>query len=110
MRVFASVTVCVGQWHPRKPSREPGTFKIHQRGVQWKQGVEMCMMLYTSLLYNTTPIHCTPLRLHPPLMTTQTRLARFFESETIFLASHSVWISSFIAIVLRFFIWGFLIC
>ena len=23
------------------------------------------------LSYNTTPIHCTPLRLHPPLMNTQ---------------------------------------
>ena len=31
----------------------------------------MYMMLYTSLLYNTTPIHCTPLPLHPPLMNTQ---------------------------------------
>ena len=28
-------------------------------------------MMYTSLLYNPTPIHCTPLRLHPPLMKTQ---------------------------------------
>ena len=37
------------------------SFKIHQRGVQWKQGVVICMMLYTSLLYHTTPIHCTPL-------------------------------------------------
>ena len=42
-------------------------------GVQWKQGVVIYMMLYTILLYNTTPIHCTPLRLHPPLMNTQTR-------------------------------------
>ena len=43
----------------------------HQRGVQWKQGVVICMLLYTCLLHNTTPIHCTPLRLHPPLMNTQ---------------------------------------
>ena len=28
-------------------------------------------MLYTSLLYNATPIHCTPLPLHPPVMNTQ---------------------------------------
>ena len=28
------------------------------------------MTLYTSLLYSTTPIHCTPLRLHPPLVNT----------------------------------------
>ena len=40
--------------------------KIHQRGVQWKQGVVICMMLYTSLSYNTAPIRCTPLPLHPP--------------------------------------------
>ena len=44
--------------------------KIHQRGVQWKQGVVICMLLCTSLLYKTTPIHCTPLPLHPPLMNT----------------------------------------
>ena len=42
-----------------------------QRGVQWKQGVVMYMMLHTSLLYNTSPIHCTLLPLHPPLMNTQ---------------------------------------
>ena len=45
-------------------------FYIPQRGVQWKQGVVTCTMLYTSLLCNTTPIHCTPLPLHPPLMNT----------------------------------------
>ena len=44
---------------------------IHQRGVQWKQGVVICMVLCTSLPYNTTPIHCTPLPLHPPVMNTQ---------------------------------------
>ena len=44
--------------------------KIHQRGVQWKRGVVIYMMLHTSLLSNTTPIHCTPLPLHPPLMNT----------------------------------------
>ena len=44
---------------------------IPQRGVQWKEGVVIHMPLYTSLLYNTTPIHCTPLPLHPPLMNTQ---------------------------------------
>ena len=47
------------------------TVKIHQRGVQWKQGVVICMLLYTSLLYNTTPIRCTRLRLHPPVMNTR---------------------------------------
>ena len=48
------------------------TLKIHQRGVQWKQGVVIYMMLYTSLLYHAPPIHCTPLPLHPPVMNTQT--------------------------------------
>ena len=45
--------------------------KIHQRGVQWKHGVVIYMMLYTSLLYHTTPIRCTPLPLHPPVMNTR---------------------------------------
>ena len=45
--------------------------KIHQRGVQWKQGVVVYIILQAVLLYNTTPIHCTPLRLHPPAMNTQ---------------------------------------
>ena len=39
---------------------------IPQRGVQWKQGVVIYMTLYTSSLYNTNPIHCTPPPLHPP--------------------------------------------
>ena len=37
-----------------------------QRGVQWKHGIVNYMMLYTILLCNTTPIHCTPLPLQPP--------------------------------------------
>ena len=45
--------------------------KIHQRGVQWKQGVVIRMVLDTSLLYTATPIYCTPLPLHPPVMNTQ---------------------------------------
>ena len=44
--------------------------KILQRGVQWKQGIVICMTLCISLLHNTTPIHCTPLPLHPPVMNT----------------------------------------
>ena len=48
-----------------------GRFYIPQRGVQWKQGVVVCMVLCTSLLYNTTPIHCTPDPLHPPLQSIQ---------------------------------------
>ena len=47
------------------------SFEIHQRGVQWKQGVVVYIILYIIFLYDTTPIHCTPLRLHPPLMKTQ---------------------------------------
>ena len=49
-------------------------FKIHQNGVQWKQGVVIYMMSGTSLLYNATPIYCTPLPLHPPVMNTQMSL------------------------------------
>ena len=55
---------------PRR-RRRPGRLQqlvlyIPQRGVQWKQGVVIYMTLYTSLLYNTTPIHRTPDPLHPP--------------------------------------------
>ena len=46
-------------------------FQDYQRGVQWKQGVVIYMMLYTIILYYTTPIHCTPLPLHPTVMNTQ---------------------------------------
>ena len=49
----------------------PGLFKIHQRRVQWKQGVVIQIMSHTSLLSNTTPIHCTPLPLHPHVMNTR---------------------------------------
>ena len=55
----------------------PRSVKIHQRGVQWKQGVVVHIVLQAVLLYNTTPIHCTPLPLHPPLMNTQTRSGIF---------------------------------
>ena len=46
---------------------------ILQRGVQWKQGVVIYMTLYTSSLYDITSIHCTPLPLHPPLLSIQVR-------------------------------------
>ena len=42
-------------------------FYIPQRGVQWKQGVVVYIILWAVLLYNTTPVHCTPHPLHPPL-------------------------------------------
>ena len=41
-------------------------FYILQRGVQWKQGVVVYMMLDTSSLYDTTTIHCTPPPTAPP--------------------------------------------
>ena len=43
----------------RRPSR------FNKGGVQWKQGVVVCMLLYISLLYNTTPIHGTPSHCDP---------------------------------------------
>ena len=52
----------------------PAALKIHQRGVQWKKDVVIYIILWAVLLYNTTPIHCTPLRLHPPLMNAQSAL------------------------------------
>ena len=46
---------------------------ILQRGVQWKEGVVVYIILQAALLYNSTPIHCTPLRLHPPLQSIHLR-------------------------------------
>ena len=46
----------------RQRGRAEGLY-IPQRGVQWKQGVVICMMSYTISLYDTTPIHCTPILL-----------------------------------------------
>ena len=43
-------------------ANETEELKIHQRGVQWKQGVVICMLLNTSLLYNNYYPH----PLHPP--------------------------------------------
>ena len=34
--------------------------------MRWKQGVVIYMLLYTSLFYDTTPIHCTPPPTAPP--------------------------------------------
>ena len=50
---------------------------ILQRGVQRKQGVVIYMTLYTSLLYNSTPIRCTPHPLHPHLQSIQALAANF---------------------------------
>ena len=62
-KVLLSTWIPFGD-HPSNLERCRSRFS--KGGVQWKQGVAMYMMLCPSLLYNTTPIHCTPLRLHPP--------------------------------------------
>ena len=49
-------------------------------GVQWKQGVVVHIILQAVLLCNTTPIHCTPLPLHPPVMNAHRQLRRFADS------------------------------
>ena len=59
----------------------PLRIEIHQRGVQWKQSVVIDLMLYTSFLYNTTPIHCTPIPLHPPVMNTHRSTSPFSDRE-----------------------------
>ena len=46
----------------------PIKFYILQRGMQWKQVAVICMVLFAMLLYNTTPIHRTPIPLHSPVM------------------------------------------
>ena len=57
-------------------------FEIHQRGVQWKQGVVISMTSYTSLLYDTTPhpLHppptATPCNEYPPMSGPQRRQLR----------------------------------
>ena len=38
----------------------PANLIERARGVQWRQSVVIYMMLHTSSLYDTTPIHCTP--------------------------------------------------
>ena len=59
------------RWRSPTSARCPSDFYILQRGVQWKQGVVVYIILWAVLLYNTTPIHCAPLRLRPPVMNTQ---------------------------------------
>ena len=60
-----------------------GLIKIHQRGVQWKQGVVVYTILYAVLLFNTAPIHCTPSDCTPILM--NTRLSEMSSSLYTFL-------------------------
>ena len=59
------VGVAAAAARSRNPSR------LIKGGVQWKQGVVIYMMSHTSLLYDTIPIHCTLLPLHPPLPSIQ---------------------------------------
>ena len=40
------------------------------KGGAVETGCSDFMMLYISLLYDTNPMHCTPLPLHPPVMNT----------------------------------------
>ena len=49
---------------------ESPALKIQQRGVQWKQGVVIYMMLYTSC-YIILPQSTAPPPTAPPVMNTQ---------------------------------------
>ena len=53
---------------PDGVGRDAAFLKIHQRGVQWKRGVVIYMMLHTSSLHHAAHIHCTPFPLHPLVM------------------------------------------
>ena len=72
-------------FHRHRYGMTPARVKIHQREVQWKQGVVFCMILHTSSLRSATPIHCTPLRLHPPLMNTHMTPARGYISLSLYI-------------------------
>ena len=69
--IYIYIYICVAIWlRATQSSCLRGSWlKIHQRGMQWKQGVVIYVMLYSSWLCNATPIHCTPLRLQPRLNT-----------------------------------------
>ena len=74
--------------HPSAPAR----VYILQRGVQWKQGVVVYMTLYTIWLHNTTPIHCTPDPLHPPLQSIQRgRLCKRAMLRSVFIISNRIY-------------------
>ena len=83
----------------------PVSSRFIKGGVQWKQGVVICMMLYTSLLYHTTPIHCTPLRLHPPLMYIHERRAARFLNPCVFLRWVIIIIIITIIIIIIILLW-----
>ena len=54
--------------NPARFAMTPLTTQDSSKGVQWKQGVVVYIILTTGLLYHTIPIRCTPLPLHPPVM------------------------------------------
>ena len=77
VKLPGDLPVFCGRFHPLAIGSGRSRTHKHSRfikgGVQWKQGVVVYMMLYTSFVYTTTPIHCIPLPLHPPVMNTQAR-------------------------------------
>ena len=52
-------------------TRAPFSQDSSKGGAVEKQGVVVYIILHIALLNNTTPIHCTSLPLHPPVMSTQ---------------------------------------
>ena len=74
MYMYVCVCICMYVCRMRIPRlRISEVVCILQRGVQWKRGVVICMVLYASLLCSPTPIHCAPDPLHPPLLNTQSQ-------------------------------------
>ena len=70
--------------------------KIHPRGVQWKQGVVICMLLYASWLFDTTLIHYTPLPRTPLWwIPTGSDWGRATRWETVLLSSRIIARSTF---------------
>ena len=55
INVFAACGLTVMFVVERSAESMATVFKIHQRGVQWKQGVVMC-----TILYNLPPLIITP--------------------------------------------------
>ena len=53
-------------------SRSPCSSTFRKGGCSGNRCVVVYMLLHASLSYNTTPIHCTPDPLHPPLQSIQT--------------------------------------
>ena len=69
-------------WKPRVSDPVRKLVEPHFFHMRWRWGavetgcsdlydIYIYIYIYTSLLYSTTPIHCTPLPLHPAVMNTQ---------------------------------------